>query len=48
VPARVSTDHVERLRGQLLTSLAIRDQDTGDLPIWLLMRSSFPTLPMGG
>lgn len=41
------TDQVERLRGQLLTSLAIRDQDTGDLADLAFDEILFPNHPYG-
>jgi len=41
------TDQVERLRSQLLTSLAIRDQDTGDLADMAFDSIVFPNHPYG-
>ena len=47
VQAILSTDQVERLRSQLLTSLAIRDQDTGDLADMAFDSIVFPNHPYG-
>ena len=40
-------EHVERLRSQLVTSLAIRDQDTGDLADMAFDEILFPNHPYG-
>lgn len=40
-------DHVERLRAQMLTSLAIRNQDTGDLADLAIDEILFPDHPYG-
>jgi zinc protease len=40
-------EHVERLRSQLLTSLAIRNQDTGDLADMVFDEIIFPDHPYG-
>ncbi len=40
-------DQIERLRSQLLTSLAIRDQDTGDLADMAFDEILFPNHPYG-
>ncbi len=40
-------EHIERLRSQLLTSLAIRNQDTGDLADLMFDKLLFPNHPYG-